>query len=754
MKYRRLLALSVLALAFGCRDQQLPTSPAAPGSGSASVSDGAHGGNPDFFFLPPLFKVDKHDPNFEVGEFNNTLQPNLTVVICELNTTGAALPTDGTQCKAGAPVKTFAPGTVNLVDLPGRTKHPHRRPPHPDAIPNGFHPEEWWMGKDGPTDGFYYVMWDTRQANLTLDRFYRIKVSITGSALPLGFADIEVKDKGAKWKYSKTDDVIEMVDDVMLPIPFRVENHAFCADPGLCETTTVPGVTPNGEPTIVQVDGGGGSIAGASFPSGWLPTGPGRPTSVVVTISEVNTGGVVGGPPNPCHASLPLVQFRGCFKYTTTPALEPINEAGDQFAEDVTVAVCYELEGTGDPREKFAELWASDVDEPPHPLDDVSDASVLAAAARDCSTTPVIGLRDSNPLTRFASAGWRNVKGGLGKLFGVNTAYAVDLGLGGLTKRFSNVSPVLSADIVASTSTELTLAPGATTTSTARIVGNNHHASHALATGIGGLAVTFTVSSGNGTIRALGSEGPPLNTVTVITNTNPIDESPVSGGGFAPVNWTVPETPGTYTLTANGPALDGPVTFTAVVPTAPGPNFIGLAPNERRMLSMQTGSSIQVGVTGDNSIGAWQSSAANKVTVGATGLVTAITGGESIEGGDSSFVSSILTTQEPGPTLFVDGFTFDLFPRTTTLVWNAVQGAVSYQVVTEFGNGSGTNPFCSVPAECAVWTQQVAGSTTTNALMFTFDFVGAQPGRWRVTALNAAGGVISTSPFVYFAYRI
>jgi hypothetical protein len=37
-------------------------------------------------------------------------------------------------------------------------------------------------------------------------------------------------------------------------------------------------------------------------------------------------------------------------------------------------------------------------------------------------------------------------------------------------------------------------------------------------------------------------------------------------------------------------------------------------------------------------------------------------------------------------------------------------------------------------------------------LSFTFEFVGAQPGRWRVFALNQAGGVISTSPYVYFAY--
>jgi len=54
---------------------------------------------------------------------------------------------------------------------------------------------------------------------------------------------------------------------------------------------------------------------------------------------------------------------------------------------------------------------------------------------------------------------------------------------------------------------------------------------------------------------------------------HPIDGSPTSGGGFAPVNWTMPTPtePGTYTytLTATGPALGGPVTFSSVVTVAP-----------------------------------------------------------------------------------------------------------------------------------------------------------------------------------------
>ena len=78
--------------------------------------------------------------------------------------------------------------------------------------------------------------------------------------------------------------------------------------------------------------------------------------------------------------------------------------------------------------------------------------------------------------------------------------------------------------------------------------------------------MTFTVAAGNGSLRLIGSELPGASVLTSITNTNPINpESPTSGGGFAPVNWTLPDEPGTYTLTATGPATGGPVTFTATV---------------------------------------------------------------------------------------------------------------------------------------------------------------------------------------------
>jgi len=262
-----------------------------------------------------------------------------------------------------------------------------------------------------------------------------------------------------------------------------------------------------------------------------------------------------------------LPQYKGCFKFTTTPALQPIDEGGDQFAQPVRVAVCYELDGTGG-LEKFAELWSSGPNEPPHPLDDAPDAGLLGAVSRNCTTAPVvIGQSISaNPFVRLATSGWQQVKRGVSQLLGVKTVYAVDLGLGGIATAFSNISPVRTQEIVTYTDANLTLDGGTTTTSTARVIGSNHHATHAFTTGIGGVQVTFTLAPGNGSLLPIGGTGPGSNQVTITTNTNPIDGSPVSGGGFAPVNWTLPTTPGTYTLTANAASLGGPVTFTATVP--------------------------------------------------------------------------------------------------------------------------------------------------------------------------------------------
>jgi hypothetical protein len=686
------------------------------------ISDGAHGGNPDFFFLPPLVSNPVNDPNYDRGKGNTALEASLTVEICQLDGSPVNSLGQPVDCVVGLPlVKKFAAGT-GAVRLQG-----------------------------SGDDGFYMAQWKTQDSNLDVTKFYRIKVFVEGSTVPLGIADLDPMASMKEFKNARTGETIPLLDDSTLPIKFRVEKGALCTPGVQCNSVTVTNNDPSGF-QLVTLDGGAGAIAGAKFPNNWLPTD--GPQSVVVTISSVNTGAsdpIAGTEAVPCHADLPLLQFRGCFNFITTPRLDPINgESGPQFAKPVTVAVCYVLQGSGDPREKFAEMYASGPNEQPHALDDASDVGILSPATRDCSSN-VIGINNSEGVTGLASAGWAKMKAGLSKLFGVQTAYAVDLGLGGFISEFSNVGPALSAEIVPYTNQQPTAPPSTIRSMIVRVLGSNHHdGEHQNSVGLGGIPVTFTIAAGNGALRLAGNpNAAPATQLTVLTDPGLLREAEGTSG-FAQVFWTLPDAAGTYTMTANGPTTGGPITYTTtVVPT----NAIGLAPTEQRMLSMQTGASIQLGVTGPTGIASWISSAPSKVTVSPTGIVTAIVGGENIAGGDTSAIISTLTDGNVGPSLIVDSFGFDIFPRTTTLSWAPVAGALTYQIVTEFGNGAVGAPQCTVPADCGRWSPATLPITTTG-LTTTISFIGAQPGRWRVTALNAAGGVISTSPNIYFAYTI
>ena len=562
----RLLTVSAVLFIVACKDGNTPTQISAPVDPSKIISDGAHGGNKDFFFLPPMVPLPLGNPDFELGKFNNTLKPSLRIDICELKPelqNGAAvLPKATTQCASGAPLKTFAPGSVNVVNLP---------------LKQGG----WWTLFNLPPDGFYYVLWDTRQSNLSTSKYYRIKVFIDGATEPLGVADVDPMSSLREWKYTLTGDVIQLVDDVMLPITFRVEHgggSALCGGANLCFSSTISNNSPTGSQTVT-VDGGGGSIAGATFPNGWLPAN--GPQNVVVTVAQVDIGTtdpVTGASTTPCHVGLRLQQFPGCFNFTTTPHLAAIDQSGRQFAIPVTVAVCYSLQGSGDPREKFAEMYASGPNEPPHPLADASDAGILSASTRNCKPPEVIGTAPSSGVSQFAHASWARIKKGVGSIFGVKTAYAVDLGLGGIATAFSNIGPALEATIQPVGSTALTATTDDTISVYVRLTGSNHHdGQHENSVGLSGMTVHFALD-GNGALAPLGET--PAGTaiqLDAVTNDAPIDpESPVSGGGYAAVNLRAPSTPGVYHLTADGLALGGPVTFTITVTAPPVANAIDL----------------------------------------------------------------------------------------------------------------------------------------------------------------------------------
>lgn len=191
---RQSLGAAACILAFACSsDTQGPTADAP----TYAVSDGAHNGNPDFFFLPPLFKSPVTNPNYEPNAANLTLKPS--VEICEL---GAAAGDGSRECIAGPPVKVFPASAVTVADQS------------------------------------YQVNWKTDETTLNVLSFYRIRV-LVGTAL-LGFADVDPVSSGRDLKNVQTNEYIPLLDGRTLPIKFRIESGALCAVDGTpCASETV-----------------------------------------------------------------------------------------------------------------------------------------------------------------------------------------------------------------------------------------------------------------------------------------------------------------------------------------------------------------------------------------------------------------------------------------------------------------------------------------------------------------------------------
>jgi hypothetical protein len=70
------------------------------------------------------------------------------------------------------------------------------------------------------------------------------------------------------------------------------------------------------------------------------------------------------------------------------------------------------------------------------------------------------------------------------------------------------------------------------------------------------------------------------------------------------------------------------------------------------------------------------------------------------------------------------GSVYNHYPRKTKLRWRSVAGAKQYTVEIEYKSGNNWRPL-----------KKQSGLKTD----YTFNFVGAQPGRWRVWAVNSAG---------------
>jgi hypothetical protein len=108
--------------------------------------------------------------------------------------------------------------------------------------------------------------------------------------------------------------------------------------------------------------------------------------------------------------------------------------------------------------------------------------------------------------------------------------------------------------------------------------------------------------------------------------------------------------------------------------------------------------------------------------------------------------------EAPQQLLPVDGVEIYQYPRLTKLEWSAVAGAVSYSVEIDFCRA--VAPMvkeCKEPTPLQTRSNPPPSGIKTTS--YEFGFNGAQPGRWRVWAVDADGHGGAKSPWSTFFYR-
>src|SRR5689334_1667443 len=206
------LALLALAAVAACdKDLRAPTTPQVDtGQVAKSISDGAHSGNPNFFFLVPSLPPSSSLSSFKLGSFNPNLAPE--VVICQLTVAAGGYPTDASPCVQPPTADLQFPTDVHVVVTPATTFETSMQKTY-----------------SLPADGFYYAIWKTKGLNLGSGKFYRIQVRI--GSVQLGFVDVTPEPIGTGlFQLVKviTHEVVPTLQDGTIPIVFRVQNGATC----------------------------------------------------------------------------------------------------------------------------------------------------------------------------------------------------------------------------------------------------------------------------------------------------------------------------------------------------------------------------------------------------------------------------------------------------------------------------------------------------------------------------------------------
>ena len=529
-------------------------------------------------------------------------------------------------------------------------------------------------------------------------------------------------------KNLRSGDVVQFLDGRTLPIKFRIEQGERCTFNADCVTQVVGA---GGAIIITSEAGGGVTGGGVAIPPDALDPGE----EITVTISRLDR--------QPCLPQIDIAQFEGCFQFTADPPLSARTHNTGRFNTDVVVAICVELPLTiTQAQEGLLQLHAFDAGQGVRALPNASAAFLPCEPNRFPFPPGGLGARP----------GWQGILDRVAAFAVPQPAYAsmVHLGVGGSSCCFSDIGWALPAKMAVLAGDDQLAALGdAVATPPALLVTDANNAPVAGATvhfripstSAGSVTPTQVVTGADGVAR--------VDSWVLAAGTNSL-EAFATGIGPTP----------TFPI-VSGPLSEGVVTFTAAgvppgtilvrpssggVTTQSGNSNVTLPLTQPSGLSMQSGTGIQLEFFPAVTV-IWSSSdpTGTNASVNTTGLVAVAQ-----ENDDPTTAHEVVFSALAGDvvgSIKLNSFGFDHFRRFTTLVWRPVEGAATYDVEVDFGNG------CTMDtAVCNSWTRQV--SQTTSNLRFLFEFVGAQPGRWRVVPRDAAGAAMTPSEFVYFQYVI
>ncbi len=374
---KRLVGMALTAVMFlGCQDSEQPTS-LPPGRISAALSDGGHGGNAHFFFLPPLVT----QPSYS-GTFNPSLKP--LVEICHLTT----------DPNCANFVTRFAPSEISI-----------------DVVSQQ-----------------YKVNWNTDPSVLVSGHTYRVRVILgnigtgSGSACPaafgypapadlpgckeFGFRDVKPVATPQEVPKDQSEALYVFLNGSTNPIKFRIEKGALC----------VANATDCGEGTVGT---GGGSVlanfSNLSIPNGALST-VGDVTIIMQKLPCTSTGRVSFVP-----ADLP--QFEGCYDFRTFPA-------DVTFSSNYIVGMCLKLPtGLSTAQQEKLQIHRWDPGAPPEALPEAQPLGL------NCDGFADLG---ANPVLNFARRTWRMFQREVGPWFSPPPLFAAHL-LGGSGRKLSNL---------------------------------------------------------------------------------------------------------------------------------------------------------------------------------------------------------------------------------------------------------------------------------------------------------------------------